>query len=437
LTSTLAFYTYNLLLLALSPVGAAYLGWRTATGKQPGWAERLGYVPVDQTPGSPRIWLHAVSAGEVAAAAPLLRELLAKAPDARVYLSTITSTGRQMVASACGGAAGSFYFPLDTPGAARRALSRVRPDVIALVEGDVWPNFVHQASLQGVPVVIVNGRVSDRGYRRARYIRPFLSWALRSVRWLGAQTELDAERLVSLGAPRHAVTVVGNTKFDANLCPLPPTEVSALRSQLGIEPGAPVLVAGSTRPGEEEQLLRAYKKLLAEFPNLRLVIAPRHVERTTEIESLLKDAGCRSVRRSSGAVQPGGGNAPVVILDTMGELASVFAVATVAFVGGSLVPIGGHNILQPIAQGKPVMFGPHVNSIRGVAAAVVDAGVGFMVADGDELASRASELLADPVRLDALETACIELMERNRGAAARYADAVLRAATNGRMPLNA
>ena len=426
--SWLAFFIYNSLLLLLSPVWAVYAISRGLSGKEARWDERLGRLKMVERQGHPRVWVHAVSAGEVAAAAPIIRSLLSRRPESLVFLSTITRAGREMASKVCTQVSQTFYFPVDLPWVVRRSLSAVRPDVVVLVEGEIWPNFIFEAGRRGIPVVLVSGRISEKGYRRSALVKPFLRWAFGNICALGMQTETDAQRIVSLGAPLERVRVMGSAKYDEEAAPLSDADVAALRASLGLAGDEPVLVAGSTRPGEEEQILEAYRILLGRFPNLRLILAPRHLERVKEVEELVVRAGYSCTRRTE--LLRGGGKpaSNVILLDTMGELGRIYAVASVAFVGGTLAPIGGHNILQPIAQGKPVFFGPHVHGIRDVAAQAMEVGVGFRINSGAELASEAAKLLGDPNALSELRAKCLGLVEANRGAAERYAQMILEAA---------
>ncbi|MGC8832778.1 MAG: 3-deoxy-D-manno-octulosonic acid transferase [Armatimonadota bacterium] len=428
------FFIYNGLLLLLSPVWALYALLRGLSGKEARWDERFGRVKVVERRGYPRVWIHAVSAGEVAAAAPIIRSLLSRRPESLVFLSTITRAGREMASKVCSQVAQTFYFPVDLPWAVRKALSAVRPDVVVLVEGEVWPNFIFEAERRGIPVVLVSGRISERGYRRSALVKPFLRWAFGGICALGMQTEGDAERIVGLGAPSERVRVMGSAKYDEEAAPLSDADVAGLRSSLGLAEDEPVLVAGSTRPGEEEQILEAYRILLERFPNLKLMLAPRHLERVKEVEELVARAGYTCTKRTE--LLRGGGKPVlnVILLDTMGELGRIYAVASVAFVGGTLVPIGGHNILQPIAQGKPVFFGPYVHGIRDAAAQAIEAGVGFRINSGAELALEAAKLLSNSALLAELRAKCLGLVEANRGAAERYAQLILEAAERNCRP---
>lgn len=412
---------YNLLLILLFPLLLPWLLWRRAKGKEDAarWGERWGAYPDLAAPGkTPRIWLHAVSVGETMAAAAVLRALRERFPDAHILLTTITVTGQE-VAAKRPEADTVLYFPLDFPWAARRALDRARPDLVLLMEGEIWPNFLVAARRGGARIAVVNGRLSDRKLPQWRRIAPLIAGGLRAVDRFAMQSDEDARRIVSLGVDPQRVGVLGNTKFDESSVPLDAPARAALRRDLGIPAAAPVLVCGSTREstvgGEDEEALvaRAVLRIRERFPELHLVVAPRHVERADAVVAALPGAA----RRSRGE------QGPDLVLDTYGELARVYAVADVAFVGGSLVPWGGQSVFQPLAQGVPALFGPHMNNQRDIAALARSEGVGFEVADADGLAEAVCRLLSLPAaeRAD-LSHRARALIERNQGAAGRCAD---------------
>ncbi|MBW3621863.1 MAG: 3-deoxy-D-manno-octulosonic acid transferase [Armatimonadetes bacterium] len=418
---------YNLLHLLALPV---LLGWllyrKLAQGKGEGWAERMGGSPA-LPPDSPApVWVHAVSAGEAAAAAPLLKALEERLPDVPILLTTLTPAGKEMAARLCPQASALFYFPWDLLPAVHRSLNRTRPRAVLLMEAEFWPNYLSACRSRGIPVVVANGRISDRGYRRARKIGRAMRWIYGMVTAFGMQTEEDADRAIALGAPEDRVQVLGQTKFDQEAQPLSKSDAMALKRELGWEEDAKVIVGGSTRPGEEAALLNVFGALRTRHPTLRLLLAPRHLERTEEIETLIRERGFTVGRRTRSV--PG---AELVLLDTMGELGKIYAVGDVCFVGGTLANIGGHNLLQPVAQGKPVFFGPHTQNVRDIAGLLVDEGVGFQADDEEELKRLVADALAHPEDLRALEKRALAVVEANRGASERYVDLLL-AAIEGR-----
>jgi 3-deoxy-D-manno-octulosonic-acid transferase len=328
-----------------------------------GLGERLGKVPPRlQGQSAPAIWVHAVSVGEVLAVSELVRELQRRFPNYRVAVSTTTATG-QKLAKKHFGEDSVFYFPLDFAFAIRPYLSVLRPRLIVLAETEFWPNFLRLAHTSGARVAVVNARISDRsrpGYRRFRRI---LQRVLENVDLFLAQTDDDAYRLRDIGAPADRVQVSGNLKFDVS-APDPPSIVASLRSTLRQADAGPVVVCGSTVEGEEGLLLRAFEDVLASHPRAVMILAPRRPERFNEVAHLLEQRGIRFWRRSSwsGDAITGG----VFLVDTIGELASLYALADVAFVGGSLVPRGGHNIIEPAQHGVAIMVGNHTENFRDI-----------------------------------------------------------------------
>ena len=381
--------------------------------------ERWGHLPEGVDPeGRPSIWIHAVSVGEVQAARTLIPGLRDRYPGHRLWLSTTTRTGRA-VAAGIEGVDGLFYFPLDLPPAVDRVLDRVRPALFVAVDTELWPNLLRRCARRGVRTVLVNGRISDRSYPRYRLVRRWFRRVLVDMDRCCAQSDESARRLVDLGAPADRVVVTGNLKFDALPAPRPgpPGDGDFLRS-LGVAADRPVLVAASTHPGEEGPVLDAFRRLRALASGLVLVLAPRHPERGSEAAALAARRGLVVVRRSR-PPDDGAGGVDVVVLDTVGELPALFPAATVVFVGGSLVPAGGHNVIEPAAWGRPVVFGPHMENFAEIAELFLANRAARRVASAGELAAVLAELLADPCRCAELGTAARSLVEANRGAAAR------------------
>lgn len=429
--SEMAGIIYNLLLLAGVPFTGLYFLWRIFVEKKANesWRNNLGNLPkmCKRPPGSKLIWLHAVSAGEIVASLALQDEIRRLMPDCKILVTTITQTGNALARKSCKSADEVAYLPVDYPLFVHRALDRVRPDAIVLMEAEFWPNLLMLAKQRGILVVLANGRILDRTMRRP--VRRFMaSWAASNIDYCCMQTKSDAERILSLGASDRSVRLFGSTKFDQEGGSLSDEAVSALRSDLGL-PDAPVFVAGSTNPGEDKPVLQAFGKLRQDFGDLRLVIAPRQIERADEVQSLAEAEGFQVARRSKGNAGP---DADVLILDTFGELARTYAVGKITFVGGTLISKGGHSLVQPILQGKPVLFGPHTFKTADIAQMAIAFGVGFQVQDADELASKASELLRDPYRLDEINSACRRLVAENHGASTRCAELVVKSLAEGK-----
>lgn len=433
---------YNLLLLLLWPLVLLLLFWRLHKGKEDRahWGERWGRYSEDipQHPGTPRFWVHAVSVGEVMASIPILRELRRRYPDAFILLSTTTIGGREVAQKQIPTADSVVYYPIDFPFTVGKALDTVRPSVILLMEWEIWPNFLAAARRRGIPIAVLNGRISDKGLSRGLKARLFTAPGLAAVDLFAMQSDEDSRRAVQVGVEPAKVHTLGNTKFDESVTPLTDVERAALRVELGIPPHVPVFLAGSTRddedpnlPTEEALIGQAGASVLAAFPDLFLLLAPRHLERADAAQAALEAAGWRVRRRSAekeGTIPrpteflPG----TALLLDTFGELGSAYAVADIAFVGGSLVRRGGQSVFQPLAQGVPALFGPYMNNQRDIAALAKAEGIGFEVLNADECASEVLRLLRLPeAERTAILDKALELMARNRGVAARTVDAVI------------
>ncbi|MCD6351759.1 MAG: 3-deoxy-D-manno-octulosonic acid transferase [Armatimonadetes bacterium] len=430
-----ALWLYNGLLLLASPVLLLWLLWRMfVRGKsREGLGERLGKLPEAARKlgkvEDPVAWFHAVSVGEVAALQPVLQVFRIKEPLAHVALSTTTATGRRMVAKQELDPDAIFYFPFDLLPVVRRVFSQLNPDLMVMVEGEVWPNVLAVAAQQGVKTCIINGRFSDSAFRRARLAAPIFRWMLAKLDLLCVQSQTDADRFIALGARPDRVRIVGNSKFDERFPEVSDAEAAKMRQEFGFGEEDPVLVAGSTHAGEDEIVLHAYSDLCTRHGNLQLVLAPRHPERGDQIQQLIEKHGFQVYRRSlarAGQPQPEpvGPQARVVLLDTIGELARVYALAEVVFVGGSLVKIGGHNILQPIAQGKPVLTGPYTHNFRGIMNIALEAGAVEVVRNADELTQAIDRLLRDRREAQRRRERGLAMLQEQRGASERMAEAL-------------
>jgi 3-deoxy-D-manno-octulosonic-acid transferase len=325
-----------------------------------GLSQRLGAVPpqLKASLGSPSIWLHAVSVGEVVAASGVVEELRRQFPSHRILISTTTSTGQKLAARRFG-EENVFYFPLDFGFAIRPYLEALRPEMVVVAETEFWPNFLRLSRGSGARIAVVNSRISDRSFPGYKRLGFWIPKVLANVDLFLAQTEEDRRRLVEIGAPESSVSVAGNLKFDV-APPKPPAIVSSLRASL--QQAGPVLVCGSTLEDEEGSLLSAFRNILANHPQALMILAPRHPERFTEVAALVETLDFRLVRRSLWSGEPLAGS--VFLVDTIGELAALYSLATIAFVGGSLVPRGGHNILEPALYGVPIVTGNHYENFR-------------------------------------------------------------------------
>lgn len=406
---------YNTLSLLLLPFVFLFLFLRQIRGKHlGGWKERLGFVPHSQG----GIWCHAVSVGEVMAVKPIIEKLHLLQPERPIFLSTITNTGMETAKKHLSSFAQLFFFPLDLLPFPLIALRRLKPAVLCLVETEIWPNLIFWARLLRIPVVLVNGRISDKSLLSLRAFRFFFAPFLRQL-YLLMQSERDAQRVRICGGRK--VEVLGNTKFDQVLGIKNFARLENLRATLGMGKEEIVFLAGSTHPGEEEKVLRAFWEVRLSHPDLRLVIAPRHPERVPQVEALLAKQGFAYKRRSD---LPATNLDPhaVILIDSVGELATLYGLSTVSYVGGSLVPVGGHNILEPLAWGKPVLFGPYMNNFRDIAELTEREGVGIRIKNEKEMAEKLSVFLNSSHLREEIRKKAEELIERMRGAGNRYAE---------------
>jgi 3-deoxy-D-manno-octulosonic-acid transferase len=381
--------------------------------------QRLGYLPIAfNVDDEESIWIHAVSVGEALTARALAADLKARYPRLRLYLSTTTIAGQQVARRNVQHLDGVFYFPFDWAFTARRTLNIVRPRVFVMMETEIWPNLLRLCRARGVETVLINGRISSRSYPRYRLIRPFFRRVLADVDRFCMQSEESARRLVDLGADPSRVTVTGSLKFDSLEMPAPVSHGKPRERVLRffrLSPHRVVVVAGSTFRGEETAVLRAFSRLKATMPSALAILAPRQPERFDEVERIARDAGFVTARRSDLPIdtEP---RADVVVLDTIGELAQLYQLATVVFVGGSLVDHGGHNILEPAIFGKPILFGPYMQNFREIRDAFVTNDAAVQVASDRELEEVMVTLVTDPVRRARLGAAARALVEANRGA---------------------
>lgn len=401
---------YTLAWWLVLPFAFLYLLWRAR--RQPEylrhWGERLGGAP--RLAGRPVIWLHAVSVGETRAAAPLIQALLARHPDHTLLLTHTTPTGRATGAELFGGQVVQAYLPYDLPWCVARFLARTRPRLGVILETEVWPNLLAACERRGVPVYLVNARMSEKSARGYARFGALTRASLARIRGVAAQSAADAERLERLGA-RQAV-VAGNLKFDVP----PPADTAQRAAELRAAYGTRfVFLAASTREGEEALLLDALAAL--DLPELLLVIVPRHPQRFEEVARLIEARGLRLARRSERrAVAPG---ASVFLGDSMGEMAAYYAAADVAYVGGSLLPHGGQNLIEAAAAGVPVLIGPHTWNFAEAAQQAVDRGAALRVQDVGQLVERVTALYADAALRQAMSAAGLAYAREHRGASER------------------
>lgn len=386
----------------------------------------LGELPQDvvaRVAGRRCIWLHAASVGEIVAASAIVREIKRVMPKRPVLLSVYTATGFEMACRIVPEAAGVLFFPFDLPWLVAKFLDAIKPRAFIMVETELWPNFLREAKKRGVCTMLVNGRISDRSAKQYKYMYGLLRDMLDNVDVFCMRSRLDADYILHLGADPARVFITGDTKFDQTYTAVSPAEVETLRTAFGLQDRRPLVVAGSTHPGEEREVFAAMEVVRQAHRQAGLVIAPRKTERAAEVAALAKQSGFTPVCRTALSADDGQELChDTVILDTIGELGRVYSLADVVFVGGSLVKLGGHNVLEPAAHGKPILVGPHMDNFRESFALLAGRGACLTVRNGRELGEAICRILADPARQAAMADNARAVLTENRGAAAKSVD---------------
>ncbi len=388
------------------------------------FSERLGFLPkgmCKNSSGHSRIWIHAVSLGEIKVAAAIINALRHIRPDCSIVVSTTTESGRDMAQETFGAEIPVVYSPIDFVGSVRMALSRIRPDVMVFLETELWPSWLRQARRMGIKTALINGRISLNsidGYLRFRF---FFREVLKNFDVFSMITEGDAGRIESMGADPKRIETNGNAKYDLLASTVDPAVETEIRGVLNLNTEDRVFVAGSTRKGEEAMILDAYEKILKKFPDTILLIAPRHIERTPEIGAMIESRGFEYQLRADFGDGAKRRKKQVVILNTFGELFNVYSIGTIVFSGGSLVPLGGQNPLEPAIWGKTVFYGPHMENFLDAKAILEDADAGVEVENPEDLADKAMRLLSLPEELRAIGERAKEAVLKNEGAAEKHA----------------
>ena len=375
--------------------------------------QRFGFVPRQARAGC--VWVHAVSVGEVQAAAALIRALQARDPELDIMVTTTTPTGAERVQALFKGQVRHCYLPYDVPGAVNRFLDRLQPRLAIILETEIWPTLYRALGRRNVPIVLASARLSARSVERYRRFPSLLSETFARDVFVAAQTQADAERFIAIGAPAARVQATGNIKYDLQIPQSALDAGRAFRAQCGA--ARPVWIAGSTHEGEEEAALEAHALLREKYPNALLILVPRHPQRFDAVRALLRRRDARFVQRSAGQVP--GAEHDVFLVDTLGELQLFYAASDVAFVGGSLVPIGGHSLLEPAVLGLPILSGPHTQNARDVAELLAQSGALRIIADADGLAAALIEDCGNPERARALGARGREAIALGRGAVDR------------------
>jgi 3-deoxy-D-manno-octulosonic-acid transferase len=392
---------YNMALIAGALISSPYWVLRILfTPKyRKNFIQRFGHYPqeiINQLENKKPLWIHAVSVGETLTAIILVKEIKKKYPDLPIMISNVTVTGHQISQQNKALFAGIIYFPLDFPWIVAKSLCKFNPRALVIMETELWPNFLSAAKKKNIPIILANGRISDRSVKRYLKIKPLVRAVAQCFTALLMQSAEDAKRMEKIGGEAGKIEVTGNLKFDLNPPHPSPEEIQALKVQFGLEGNnKEVWVAGSTHPGEEEHILKAVKALRTHFPQFTLILAPRHPERAEEVEKLIEQYGFTSIRRSL-MKKDASYQRDVYLIDTVGELSKLYLLGQVAFVGGSLITKGGHNVLEPAILEKPVLFGPYMSNFRDSAELLLAAKGGLQVQSGEELPQALETLYLNP-----------------------------------------
>jgi len=423
------FFLYNCLLLlataALAPLPILILLFRRK--QRHIFFERCALNYTDSLSNFTRrpFWIHAVSVGEVMASIQLIRELKRRFPEHPVVLSTTTATGNATARAHAKTADAIIYFPFDFPFIVSCALQRIQPALFLSIETEIWPNLYRALQNRGIPGLIVSGRISEKSFKNYHALRFFFRRVLGTVNHFCMQTQSDADRIISIGAPKDLVSVCGNIKFDLHIPTVPPAERKEMLAHFGLNAEQPILIAASTHRGEEQQVLDAFLEMQKEVPELMLLLAPRHPERFNEAAETIAALNLNCIRRTAlhdGARRT---NEPVILLDSIGELVKIYSIGTVIFIGGSLVEgIGGHNPLEPALAGKPVIFGPHMSNFKEIANILTTKQAAFQIDSPAALVAKTLELLRCPDLRASLATAAYDVIQHNSGAVKKIADTV-------------
>jgi len=424
----MSYFIYNVLLLLASPVIVCVLLVKKRCRR--GLTQRFGLIPRRyDLSQSPVLWIHAVSLGEVVTIVPFVKALKDRYPNWTFLVSTITETGREAVEQRLADVAVPCYLPLDFPWVVEAYVRKFRPVAFVFVETELWPNLLKCFARYGIPTFLINGRLSSRSFRRYRLIKGFMEKVLSFVDLCLMQSDRDVQRIRDLGASSERVFRTGNMKFDQDSQSSSSSSPAITRSALGLEEHEELIVAGSTHSEEEDDLLECYARLHRDVPDSVLLIAPRHVERVENVEAKVRAAGFVPVRRSAmnhaKVEERQGKGARVIILDTRGELADVYALGRVTFVGGTLVPVGGHNLLEPARWGKPVYFGPYTDHCSEIARLLVQAGGGIQVTDAEELSAQLLQAFQNPSLIQRMGSAARSVVQANQGVMRQNLDLIV------------
>ncbi len=384
-----------------------------------GLSQKLGFLPPHlllKLSGSRPVWIHAVSVGEVTSTIPLIQEIKKRYPSQKIILSTVTVTGNYTATIRVREVDAVIYFPLDYSFIVKKVIRQIKPKLFIILETELWPNILRELKRNNIPSVVVSGRISNRSYHKYRWGRFFFTKVLDNIHLFCMQTEVDSKRIINIGADKDRVTTVGNLKFDQCVPTITTEEKENLYNMLSLKEGQTIFIAGSTHKGEENIVLEVFKNLKKTYEDLILILAPRHPERFDEVADLLSHQKLRSIKKTKIKVAQKSNHHDIILLDTIGELSKLYSIGTIIFVGGSLVSTGGHNVLEPVAYKKAVIFGPHMDNFSEISRCLRESGGGFQVNNQEEFLSQTKMLLQNDVDRDKLGEKAFEVIAHNQGA---------------------
>jgi 3-deoxy-D-manno-octulosonic-acid transferase len=429
--SNIYYYFYSILASGLSAIviPGFWLYTRLTGHHRKNFRERLGFVPeipIHGLEGSPRIWIHAASLGEVRVAESIVESLLKSRPDCHVTVSTMTEHGRDLAIRKFGTKTAVVLAPFDSPVMVNRALSRIRPHVLVFLETELWPCWLFEAKRRGVKICLLNGRISERSIKGYLKVRPFFKEVLNCFDVFSMISDKDAQRMIHMGARPEKIAVNGNAKYDTLVADVNVTAKQEMQGLLNIKKSDMVFVAGSTRTGEEEKVLSAYKRVLKDSPDAILIIVPRHIVRAPSIGAMIEKNGMGYQLRTAIGKGKGGRTEKIVIMDTFGELFKVYSVGTAVFCGASLVPLGGQNPMEPAAWGKVILYGPHMGDFLDAKRLLEAADASVPVVNGEDLGEKVASLFADRNRMDQYGDRARRVVLSNCHTAERHAGVIER-----------
>jgi 3-deoxy-D-manno-octulosonic-acid transferase len=411
---------YNILLFITSLLSSPLILFAIVKKKyRKGLSQKLGFLPqylLLKISGSRPFWIHAVSVGEVMTTIPLIQEIKRRYPSQRIVLSTVTVTGNYTATIKAREVDAVLYFPFDYPLIVKRVIRKIKPKLFITLETEIWPNFLRELKRNNIPSAVISGRISNHSYYKYRWSRFFFSKVLDNIDAFCMQTEVDTKRIIDIGARADRVITIGNLKFDQRVPIMSSEEKAVLYSTLNLKEGQRIFIAGSTHKGEEDIILEVFKSLKKSYQDLILMLAPRHPERSNEVANLLSRYRLSSIKKTEIKMNKRGNQHDVILLDTIGELSKLYSIGTIIFVGGSFVSIGGHNVLEPVAYKKAVIFGPHMENFSEISRSLRKSGGGLQVNNQEEFLLKARMLLQNDTVQEELGEQAFKVIAHNQGA---------------------